>query len=66
MHMLLQWHSNFSFVMFSCICFQEAVKLKPTFADAYLNQGNVYKVSDHVLSTKIRLLQMPGLLSGQK
>lgn len=24
---------------------QEAVKLKPTFADAYLNLGNVYKVS---------------------
>jgi hypothetical protein len=24
--------------------FQEAVKLKPSFADAYLNQGNVYKV----------------------
>ena len=25
--------------------FQEAVKLKPTFSDAYLNLGNVYKVS---------------------
>lgn len=24
---------------------QEAVRLKPTFADAYLNLGNVYKVS---------------------
>lgn len=24
---------------------QEAVKLKPSFADAHLNQGNVYKVS---------------------
>lgn len=24
--------------------FQEAVKLKPTFSDAYLNLGNVYKV----------------------
>lgn len=44
--------------VFVCICismlflltlggtgFQEAVKLKPTFADAYLNLGNVYKVS---------------------
>jgi hypothetical protein len=29
---------------------QEAVKLKPSFADAYLNQGNVYKVK---FSTKI-------------
>lgn len=28
---------------------QEAVKLKPTFADAYLNLGNVYKVSCHAL-----------------
>lgn len=25
--------------------FQEAVKLKPSFPDAYLNLGNVYKVS---------------------
>lgn len=24
--------------------FQEAVKLKPNFSDAYLNMGNVYKV----------------------
>jgi protein O-GlcNAc transferase len=23
--------------------YKEAVKLKPSFADAYLNQGNVYK-----------------------
>lgn len=26
---------------------QEAVKLKPAFPDAYLNLGNVYKVSCH-------------------
>ena len=34
--------SPFSLVI---IEFQEAVKHKPTFPDAYLNLGNVYKVS---------------------
>lgn len=28
--------------------FQEAVKLKPDFSDAYLNLGNVYKVNSNV------------------
>jgi hypothetical protein len=38
------------FMWYHCCYFclkilQEAVKLKPSFADAHLNQGNVYKVS---------------------
>ena len=32
-------------MLLSLLKLQEAVKLKPSFADAYLNQGNVYKVS---------------------
>ena len=35
----------FSSFLFYILHFQEAIKLKPTFSDAYLNLGNVYKVS---------------------
>lgn len=44
---------SFYFFQFKHFGFQEAVKLKPSFPDAYLNLGNVYKVSVMPCATKV-------------
>lgn len=48
------WWTRFDIFHLSIdvLMMQEAVKHRPTFADAYLNQGHIYKVSVHELTIR--------------